>query len=105
MGKGRLPLASELAVKSMTFDALQHPTGYFQLEQSGLQDFLHLIKSYGFVDPWDVELLVARYYEKRSYRDIQEQFHYASKTTVEKRLRALHAKFEERGIDMELYTK
>lgn len=105
MGSGRLPLASELAVNSMTFDALQHPTGYFQLEQSALQEFFRLIRSYGIVDAWDVELLVARYYEKRSYRDIQEQFNYASKSTVEKRLKKIHALLEERGIEMELHKK
>jgi hypothetical protein len=87
---------SDIAARSSVsfFDTI-HPK--FSLPQ-----FQTLLRNYGFVDQWDIDLLTARYFYRMSYRQIQRDYDYAGKTTVERRLKHLHALLIERGFEQEL---
>jgi hypothetical protein len=63
-----------------------------------LSKFQSTIRSYGFVDSWDIDLLTQRYFYGRSLRQIAEETPYVSKNIVHRRLKKLHDLLKERGI-------
>lgn len=63
-----------------------------------IEEFHALLRTYGFTDPWDVELLTGRFYYSMSYRQIAADMNYTSRDTARRRIRRLLELFVERGI-------
>ncbi len=63
-----------------------------------LSEFVDYVRSYGFVDPWDIELITAKYFYGMSYRQIERDFGYVSFKTAQRRLKHLHSLMLERGL-------
>lgn len=90
MGEKRVQRV-DIANASMDFIRLQHP-------QFSLEEFTQLMRSYGFYEEWDIDLLTAKYFYGQSVRQIANDFAYCSFKTVARRLKTLHALLKERGF-------
>jgi hypothetical protein len=87
----------DTVISAMTLSVFQ-----VQFPTFSLPRFLSLMRSYGFTDAWDLELLTAKYFRNLSLRDIAEECHWTSKSEVQRRLKKLHAMLKERGFEKEL---
>lgn len=63
-----------------------------------LKEFKELMRSYGFLEEWDLDLLIAKYFYGMSYRQIESDFNYVSFSTIRWRLKHLHKLLVERGF-------
>lgn len=63
--------------------------------------FVSLMRNYGFTDQWDLDLLSAKYFRNLSVRDIEKEFHWTSKSAVQRKLKELRALLKERGFEQE----
>ena len=93
MGDGRTVRASEKATANLTmgfYGEEKYPT-------ASKDEFLDAMRLEGFVEPWDLELLGARYCDGHTIRRIAELFNYVSFKTVHRRLQHLHTQLLERG--------
>jgi len=86
--------SDEIAQCTMTIFQSQFPT--FDLKQ-----FKDKIRSYGFTDKWDLDLLTSKYFYGMSNRRIESELGYISRETVRRRLKKLHDLLEERGYKLE----
>lgn len=91
MRDGKVQLAGLCAALS-TVDAFNVFRPSFSL-----RDFESTMRSYGFTDSWDIELLTSRYFYGMSYRSIADDQNYVAYKTVERRLKELHKLLKERG--------
>ena len=80
-------------VSNMSLDVFQVYRPTFSLEE-----FQDLMRSHGFVDSWDLELLTAKYFHGMSNRKITKDQNFCSTRTTDRRLKALHALLVERGF-------
>lgn len=82
--------------------AANHTLSIWQIlfPQFDAKEFRDEMVSYGFTSEWDLELLTARYVDGYSVREIEKRFNWVSKSTVHRRLNALHKELVRRG-----YTK
>lgn len=62
-----------------------------------LEDFIALMRSYGFLEEWDMELLVSKYFYGLSNKQITIEQNYCSASTMDRRLRELRRLLKERG--------
>jgi hypothetical protein len=91
MRDGKMQVATPSRTDETTFDVLTSP----RWDET---EFRALIRSYGFVEQWDVELLVDRYVYGRSLRAIEKEHGYIGWKTVHRRLKKLHDELVERGF-------
>lgn len=61
-------------------------------------DFRQLLRNYGIFDKWDVDLLVAYYYDEKSQEEITKQHNYVDRSTLSRRLKYLRGLLKERGF-------
>lgn len=69
-------------------------------DETGREYFVDLVRSYGFVEKWDVELLVARYFHGMSLRRIQADYPGMSFKTIHRRVQYLNKQVVERGYKL-----
>lgn len=55
------------------------------------------MRSFGFIDSWDLDLLTSKYFYGLSNRTIASEQSYVSYKTIERRLKELHKLLKERG--------
>lgn len=87
--------SDKAAASSVSFHQTLHP-------KFSLDEFKTLLRNYGFIHEWDVELLVSAYF----YRERQESIakdHGVDQSVVSRRLKTLRKLLVERGIEQELY--
>ena len=79
--------------------AAAHTLSVFQvmLPSFSKEEFTATMRSFGFVEDWDLELLELKYYYGFSARKIADELSYVSHDTVSRRLRQLHTLLKERG--------
>jgi hypothetical protein len=82
---------------NMSLDVFQVMRPTFSLEQ-----FQELMRNYGFVEEWDMELLTLKYFYGMSNRQITKDQNYCSPRTTDRRLKQLHAQLVERGFEQEM---
>jgi hypothetical protein len=82
---------------NMSLDVFQVMRPTFSLER-----FQELMRNYGFIDEWDMELLTLKYFHGMSNRQITKDQNYCSPRTTDRRLKQLHAQLVERGFSQEL---
>lgn len=87
------------AEKHVITDYSQASLDVFQVyyPKFSLPEFEEKMRSFGFVEEWDLDLLTARYYYGQSLRQIEHEFSYMSYQTVKRRLKKLHTLLLERG--------
>lgn len=90
---------SDGAMNSMTVNVFHVQFPHFDKSR-----FQELMRNYGFVDSWDINLLTAKYVDGLSDQAIFESFHYASRRTLNRRLKALRALLKERGFEQEIWS-
>lgn len=98
MDAGRSPArASQEAIE-------RAPLGFYDElhPKFSLDEFKTFLRNYGFVDEWDVELLVAAYFFREHQSEIAREYG-VSQGTVSNRLKHLRKLLVERGIEQELY--
>ncbi len=83
----------------MSMDVFQTMRPSFNLNR-----FQDLMRNYGFVDQWDLDLLTAKWFYGRSLRQIAEELNYVSFKTVQRRLKRLQALLVERGFEQECWS-
>lgn len=62
-----------------------------------INEFVALMRSYGFTKEWDIELLIAKYGYGLSNKRITAEQNYCSASTTDRRLRELRRLLKERG--------
>lgn len=79
--------------------AAAHTMSVFQvmLPSFSKDDFLSTMRSFGFTEDWDLELLELKYYYGLSDTRVAKELSYISRQTVTRRLRQLHTLLKERG--------
>lgn len=82
---------SDAAISAMTINVFQAYLPSFKQK-----DFEDTMRSYGFTDAWDLQLLTARYYHKQSSETIAKNLNYVSSRTTRRRLQHLRALLKER---------
>jgi hypothetical protein len=94
MRRGKLPIYESVLVTTDVFNTFR--------PEFSLHEFESLIRKYGFVNSWDRELLISRYFYGLSFRSIADEQHYVSYQTVRRRLKELHKLLKERGYGGDL---
>ncbi len=61
------------------------------------EDFVAGLKKFGIYQEWDLQLLVAYFYDNYSLREILATQHYQSKETLRLRIKTLLGQLKERG--------
>lgn len=86
--------------KLVRADVANHSLDVFQVYRPSfdLNEFVQLMRKFGFVEDWDLELLTAKYYYEMSNEAIQEEQSYTSRFVVARRLKHLQAQLKERGF-------
>lgn len=64
--------------------------------------FLQLMRNYGFTEQHDLDLLSAKYFRNLSVRDIEEEFGWTSKSAIQRKLKELRDELIKRGFEQEL---
>lgn len=86
--------------KVVRVDVANHTVDVFQVyhPKHSLKEFVDLMRSFGFTNDWDLELLTAKYFYGISNRNITKEQNFCSPRTTDRRLRHLHALLVERGF-------
>lgn len=90
LGDKRLVRIDDIANFSMDVFAFYHP-------KFSLKDFEEDMRDHGFVNDWDLELLVAKFYYGMSNRQITRDQDYVSARTTDRRIKQLVRLLDERG--------
>lgn len=97
MGDGDSPtFASDGQIADMTMSVFQRQFPIHDEDQ-----FVTLMRNYGFTDQWDLDLLSAKYFRNLSVRDIEKEFNWTSKSAVQRKLKELRAELAKRGFEQE----
>ena len=87
---------SDGAMSQMTMSVFQAQFPTFSESR-----FLELMRNYGFTDEWDLTLLSDKYFRGLSDQAIFEARDWASRPTVNRRLKQLRELLRERGFEQE----
>lgn len=68
-----------------------------------IKAFQSLMRNYGFVDDWEIELLTARWFFGMSLRKIADEFGWISFSTIRWKLKELNEELVKRGFEQELW--
>lgn len=95
MRDGRLPIMDGKS-RATTFDPLVGPAYTQRRKQE--EEFREVLQKFGIIQQWDVQLLVDRYVNDRSIREIRFEHNFTDLKTAFYRLRELRRILVERGM-------